>query len=126
MGEETIVLVSVCCATSRGRTRDGRGGCEGTSAYVAGEDVFILERSVMYTVNPCVGEGRKYVSIIRGAAEDVYVLVLEKNILCMPSHIRVPGRPFPLGLSKPITVNNMCSTSSLPLKTSDLSKQIKH
>jgi len=63
-----------------------------------GEDVFILERSVMYTVNPCVGEGMKYVSIIRGAAEDVYVLVFEENISCTPSHIRVPGRPFPLGL----------------------------
>ena len=49
----------------------GGGGCEGTSAYVAGEDVFILERSVMYTVNPCVGEGRKYVSIILIAGEDI-------------------------------------------------------
>ena len=65
-----------------------------------GKDVFILERLVMYTVNPCVGEGRKYVSLIRGAAEDVYVLVFEENISCAPSHIRVAGRPFPLGLSK--------------------------
>jgi hypothetical protein len=28
--------------------------------------------------------------------------------------------------SKPITINNMCSISSLPLKTSDLAKQLKH
>ena len=52
-----------------------------------GKDVFILERLVMYTVNPCVGEGRKYVSLIRGAAEDVYVLVFEEKILCTLSHI---------------------------------------
>jgi hypothetical protein len=54
----------------------------------------------MYTVNPCVGEGRKYVSIIRGAAEDVYGLVFEVKISWTPLHIRVAGRPFPVGLSK--------------------------
>jgi len=36
-----------------------------------GEDLYFLDCSVMYTVNPCVGEGRKYVSIICIAAEDV-------------------------------------------------------
>ena len=41
------------------------------SAYVVAEDLYVLERSVMYTVNPCLGEGGKEVSIISIAAEDV-------------------------------------------------------
>ena len=72
MGEDSYVLLSACCAASRGRTCDGAG--EGGLQYNAqgmGEDVYFLERSDTYTVNPCVGEGRKYVSIIRSAAEDV-------------------------------------------------------
>jgi len=63
MGEDSIFLVSASCATSHGRTRDGAGGMA--------KDSIFLKRSVMYTMNPCVGEGQKYVSIIRSAAEDV-------------------------------------------------------
>jgi len=41
------------------------------NAQGMGEDLYFLERSVMYTVNPCLGEGGKYISIRRIAAEDV-------------------------------------------------------
>ena len=58
-----------------------------------GEDVYFLEHSDTYTVNPCMGEERIYISIICIAAEDVYVLVFEENISCSASEIGVAGGP---------------------------------
>ena len=70
--KDTYVLVAACCATSRERTREGAwGGCQGASTYVVAEELYVLERSVMYTVNSCVGEGGEEVMIVSNVAKDI-------------------------------------------------------
>ena len=41
------------------------------NAYVIAEDLYVLVRSVMYTMNLCVGEGVEEVLIISNVAEDI-------------------------------------------------------
>jgi len=41
------------------------------SAYVMAEDLYVLVRSVMYTVNSFVGEGGEEVMIISNVAKDI-------------------------------------------------------
>ena len=62
------------------------------------EDLYVLERSVMYTVNSCVGEGGEEVLIVSNVAEDIKVLVSEDTIFFWPSVLGVAGGPSYSGL----------------------------
>ena len=45
--------------------------CQEASAYLMAEYLYVLVRSVMYNVNPCMGEGGEEELIVSNVADDM-------------------------------------------------------